>query len=100
MHCFFRFILNPNANSKEELEHLRFLGILMGIAIRTKKPLNLHLAPTVWKQIVNIQLAVEDIEEVKISSHLLIIDKFYYFQSYLLFISVLSHFAASLFIFN
>jgi len=59
-----RFILNPNANSKEELEHLRFLGILMGIAIRTKKPLNLHLAPTVWKQIVNIQLATEDIEEI------------------------------------
>ena len=39
----------------------------MGIAIRTKKPLNLHLAPTVWKQIVNIQLATEDIEEVDVS---------------------------------
>ena len=65
-HCTFncRFILNPNANSKEELEHMRFIGILMGIAIRTKKPLNLHLAPTVWKQIVNIPLLVEDIEEV------------------------------------
>ena len=36
----------------------------MGIAIRTKKPLSLNLAPTVWKQLVSIKLSVEDIEEV------------------------------------
>lgn len=42
----------------------KFLGILMGVAIRTKKPLDLHLAPLVWKQLVCIPLQLEDLEEV------------------------------------
>lgn len=42
----------------------KFLGILMGVAIRTKKPLDLHLAPLVWKQLCCIPLMLEDLEEV------------------------------------
>uniref|UniRef100_A0A3Q1GL87 HECT domain-containing protein n=1 Tax=Acanthochromis polyacanthus TaxID=80966 RepID=A0A3Q1GL87_9TELE len=42
----------------------KFLGILMGVAIRTKKPLDLHLAPLVWKQLCCIPLLLEDLEEV------------------------------------
>ena len=42
----------------------KFLGILFGVAIRTKKPLDLHLAPCVWKLLVGTPLKVEDIEEV------------------------------------
>lgn len=42
----------------------KFLGILMGVAIRTKKPLDLHLAPLVWKQLCCIPLQLEDLEEV------------------------------------
>lgn len=42
----------------------KFLGILMGVAIRTKKPLDLHLAPVVWKQLCCVPLALEDLEEV------------------------------------
>ena len=38
----------------------------MGVAIRTKKPLNLHLAPTVWKQLAGIPLSVEDLEEIDV----------------------------------
>ena len=45
---------------------LKFLGILFGVAIRTKKPLDLHLAPCVWKLLVAEPLRVEDIEEVRI----------------------------------
>lgn len=36
----------------------------MGVAIRTKKPLDLHLAPLVWKQLCCVPLALEDLEEV------------------------------------
>lgn len=36
----------------------------MGVAIRTKKPLDLHLAPLVWKQLCCIPLQLEDLEEV------------------------------------
>lgn len=36
----------------------------MGVAIRTKKPLDLHLTPMVWKQLCCIPLTLEDLEEV------------------------------------
>ena len=42
-----------------------FLGILLGVAIRTKKPLDLHLAPTVWKQLAGMQLTTDDLSEVR-----------------------------------
>ncbi|XP_069758992.1 probable E3 ubiquitin-protein ligase HERC1 isoform X8 [Narcine bancroftii] len=59
-----RFLLNPSTCSEEHLLQFKFLGILMGVAIRTKKPLDLHLAPMVWKQVCCIPLALEDLEEV------------------------------------
>ncbi|XP_043933675.1 probable E3 ubiquitin-protein ligase HERC1 isoform X2 [Protopterus annectens] len=59
-----RFLFNPSASSDEHLMQFRFLGILMGVAIRTKKPLDLHLAPVIWKQLCCIPLTVEDLEEV------------------------------------
>ncbi len=62
--CVFRFLLNPSACLEEHLLQFKFLGILMGVAIRTKKPLDLHLAPMVWKQLCCIPLTLEDLEEV------------------------------------
>lgn len=62
--CNFRFLLNPSACLDEHLLQFKFLGILMGVAIRTKKPLDLHLAPMVWKQLCCIPLTLEDLEEV------------------------------------
>ncbi|XP_028827463.1 probable E3 ubiquitin-protein ligase HERC1 isoform X1 [Denticeps clupeoides] len=59
-----RFLLNPAAVSEEHLGQFRFLGILMAVAIRTKKPLDLHLAPWVWKQLCTIPLSVADLEEI------------------------------------
>lgn len=60
----FRFLFNPSACLDEHLMQFKFLGILMGVAIRTKKPLDLHLAPMVWKQLCCIPLILEDLEEV------------------------------------
>lgn len=62
--CVLRFLLNPSACLEEHLLQFKFLGILMGVAIRTKKPLDLHLAPMVWKQLCCIPLTLEDLEEV------------------------------------
>jgi len=59
-----RFLLSPSSCLDEHLLQFKFLGILMGVAIRTKKPLDLHLAPMVWKQLCCIPLLLEDLEEV------------------------------------
>uniref|UniRef100_G3RBI4 HECT-type E3 ubiquitin transferase n=1 Tax=Gorilla gorilla gorilla TaxID=9595 RepID=G3RBI4_GORGO len=59
-----RFLFNPSACLDEHLMQFKFLGILMGVAIRTKKPLDLHLAPLVWKQLCCVPLTLEDLEEV------------------------------------
>lgn len=40
-------------------------GILFGIAIRTKKPLALPLAPLVWKLLAGITPSSADLEEVR-----------------------------------
>jgi len=45
----YRFVFNPSLQAPEDAQAFRFLGILLGVAIRTKKPLDLHLAPIVWK---------------------------------------------------
>uniref|UniRef100_A0A3Q3DCW7 HECT-type E3 ubiquitin transferase n=1 Tax=Hippocampus comes TaxID=109280 RepID=A0A3Q3DCW7_HIPCM len=62
--CPDRFLLNPAALSKDHMVQFRFLGILMAVAIRTKKPLDLHLAPWVWKQLCSMPLGEPDLEEV------------------------------------
>ena len=59
-------MLNPSLNSEDDLASFKFLGILFGVAIRTKKPLDLHLAPCVWKLLVGVPLKAEDIEEVRV----------------------------------
>lgn len=60
-----RFLLNPSLTSEDDLQMFRFLGILLGVAIRTKKPLDLYLAPAVWKQLAGMTLTCEDLEEVR-----------------------------------
>ncbi|XP_050948731.1 probable E3 ubiquitin-protein ligase HERC1 isoform X3 [Labeo rohita] len=64
-----RFLLNPAAVSDDHIVQYRFLGILMAVAIRTKKPLDLHLAPWVWKQMCCIPLGAGDLEEVDLLTY-------------------------------
>uniref|UniRef100_A0A8C7IFA5 HECT-type E3 ubiquitin transferase n=1 Tax=Oncorhynchus kisutch TaxID=8019 RepID=A0A8C7IFA5_ONCKI len=64
-----RFLLNPAAVSEDHMVQFRFLGILMAVAIRTKKPLDLHLAPWVWKQLCCIPLGGPDLEEVDLLTY-------------------------------
>ncbi|XP_076014530.1 putative E3 ubiquitin-protein ligase HERC1 isoform X2 [Genypterus blacodes] len=64
-----RFLLNPAALSEDHLVQFRFLGILMAVAVRTKKPLDLHLAPWVWKQLCSMPLEGSDLEEVDLLTY-------------------------------
>ncbi|XP_017887257.1 E3 ubiquitin-protein ligase HERC2 [Ceratina calcarata] len=58
------FLLNPTADSSLHMNMFRFLGILMGIAIRTGSPLSLNLAEPVWKQLAGMPLTPADLTEV------------------------------------
>uniref|UniRef100_A0A0P4W3Y5 HECT-type E3 ubiquitin transferase n=1 Tax=Scylla olivacea TaxID=85551 RepID=A0A0P4W3Y5_SCYOL len=58
------FLLNPQSNSSHHLNMFTFLGVLMGIAIRTGSPLSLNLAEPVWKQLAGMVLTPADITEV------------------------------------
>ncbi|XP_044756400.1 E3 ubiquitin-protein ligase HERC2 [Coccinella septempunctata] len=58
------FILNPTAKSCLHLNMFRFLGVLMGIAIRTGSPLSLNLAEPVWKQLAGMELTPADLTEI------------------------------------
>ncbi|KAJ8962033.1 hypothetical protein NQ314_005815 [Rhamnusium bicolor] len=58
------FILNPQAKTCLNLNMFRFLGVLMGIAIRTGSPLSLNLAEPVWKQLAGIDLTPADLTEI------------------------------------
>ncbi|XP_068190129.1 probable E3 ubiquitin-protein ligase HERC1 isoform X2 [Antennarius striatus] len=64
-----RFLLNPAASSDDHMVQFRFLGILMAVAIRTKKPLDLHLAPWVWRQLCSMPLGGPDLEEVDVLTY-------------------------------
>ncbi|XP_076233389.1 E3 ubiquitin-protein ligase HERC2 [Calliopsis andreniformis] len=58
------FLLNPTADSPLHMNMFRFLGILMGVAIRTGSPLSLNLAEPVWKQLTGTTLTPADLTEV------------------------------------
>ncbi|XP_069958427.1 probable E3 ubiquitin-protein ligase HERC1 isoform X5 [Cherax quadricarinatus] len=61
-----RFLLNPDLAQPHHFMWFKFLGILFGIAIRTKKPLALPLAPLVWKLLAGIAPSSADLEEVDV----------------------------------
>ncbi|MCI4375021.1 hypothetical protein PGIGA_G00104220 [Pangasianodon gigas] len=58
------FLLNPAAKSPLHMSMFRFLGVLLGIAIRTGSPLSLYLAEPVWKQLAGMNLTIADLSEV------------------------------------
>lgn len=46
------FVLNPTATSTHELELYEFLGVIMGVSVRTGAYLSLDLPSLVWKRLV------------------------------------------------
>ena len=55
------YTINPSYNGINALDQYEFLGVLMGICIRTGVHLTLDLCSLVWKQIVNEKINLDDI---------------------------------------
>ncbi|KAG5682896.1 hypothetical protein PVAND_012214 [Polypedilum vanderplanki] len=58
------FLLDPTLTSVLHMNMFRFLGVLIGIAIRTGSPLSLCLAEPVWRQLAGETLRPSDLTEV------------------------------------
>ncbi|ETN64680.1 hect E3 ubiquitin ligase [Anopheles darlingi] len=58
------FLLDPTLTSVLHMNMFRFLGVLMGIAVRTGSPLSLNLAEPVWRQLAGETLRPSDLTEV------------------------------------
>ena len=56
-----RFTLSSSYNSSTALNHFEFLGVLMGICIRTGVHLTLDLASIIWKKIIDEPIGIEDV---------------------------------------
>jgi hypothetical protein len=61
-----KFVINASRNSSHDLSLFEFLGILMGICIRTGAHLNLDLPQFVWKQLTGQNIGPEDLIEIDI----------------------------------
>ena len=64
-----RFVFDPTCTSPKDIRHLKFLGLMFGVAIRTRKPLNLHLARPMWKLLAGMTITPDDLEEVCVCVH-------------------------------
>lgn len=58
------FLLDPTLHTVLQMNMFRFLGVLMGIAVRTGSPLSLNLAEPVWRQLAGEELRPSDLTEV------------------------------------
>ncbi|XP_044768441.1 E3 ubiquitin-protein ligase HERC2-like, partial [Neomonachus schauinslandi] len=58
------YLFSPAARAPVHTNMFRFLGVLLGIAIRTGSPLSLNLAEPVWKQLAGMSLTIADLSEV------------------------------------
>lgn len=58
------YLLDPTLHTVLQMNMFRFLGVLMGIAVRTGSPLNLNLAEPVWRQLTGEPLRPADLTEV------------------------------------
>ncbi|XP_052278368.1 E3 ubiquitin-protein ligase HERC2-like [Dreissena polymorpha] len=58
------YLLNPMLSSPLHQNMFKFLGMLIGIAIRTGSPLSITLAETVWKQLAGMPLTISDLTEI------------------------------------
>lgn len=58
-----RYLFNPDLDTTDHLQLFKFLGILFGVAIRTRKPLAIPLAPLMWKKLIGVPVALTDLAE-------------------------------------
>ena len=67
--CWIPNVYPPNkAIDRKTQQEYRFVGQLLGMAIRKKHYLDIKFAPLVWKKLLNESLTMEDIESIDIQS--------------------------------
>jgi len=59
-----KYLFNPSANSPSLLRRIEFLGKLIGICLRGDIQKGIHFPMIIWKQILNIPVSIDDLEEV------------------------------------
>jgi hypothetical protein len=64
VHGFNRECYLPNGESNNPSHHelFKFLGNILGFAIRTQSPLNLHFPPIFWKQVLGETPTYDDLK--------------------------------------
>ena len=68
------FIVNPSSRSPTHLEMYKFLGAFIAFAIMSRSPLPLHLAPSLWKQLLGEELEMDDLDGFDAYSSQVLID--------------------------
>ena len=68
------FIVNPSSRSPTHLEMFKFLGAFIAFAIMSRQSVPLHLAPSLWKQLLGEELELEDLESFDAYSSQVLID--------------------------
>ena len=57
------YVLHPQKIGSHDLSLFNFLGVLMGVCIRTNTNLAINLPSFVWKQLAGQRLTIDDVEE-------------------------------------
>ena len=68
------FTLNPSSRSPTHLEMYKFFGAFLAFAMMSKSPLPIHLAPSLWKQLLGEELEMSDLESFDAYSSQVLVD--------------------------
>ena len=58
-----KYTITPSYNSNTQLNHYEFLGMLMGVCLRTSVYIPLDLCTMIWKKLTDTPITVDDIKE-------------------------------------
>jgi hypothetical protein len=60
-----KFVIQSSSNGQKHLSQFEFLGVLMGVCIRTGANLILDLPQFFWKQLVGQKITLDDLYEIE-----------------------------------
>ena len=58
------FILDPDSTGPAHISMYKYLAAFIAYGMKTKAPIPLSLAPTVWKQILGERMTLADLESI------------------------------------